>query len=69
MVYNVKQSGAYNNILKDHIPYDNMQVAISRPKNIKDVLTRTKLIVPDNLCLQTLIKQNTKQREEHTKNR
>ena len=59
----------YNNILKDHIPFDNMQVAISRPKNIKDILTRTKLIVPDNLCLQTLIKQNTKQREGHTKNK
>jgi len=59
----------YNNILKDHIPFDNMQVAISRPKNIKDILTCTKLIVPDNLCLQTLIKQNAKQRKGHTKNK
>jgi len=58
----------YNNILKEHIPFDNMQVTISRPKNIRDILTCTKLTVPDNLCLQTLIKQHTKQREEHTKN-
>ena len=58
----------YNNILKEHIPFDNMQVTISRPKNTRDILTCTKLTVPDNLCLQTLIKQHTKQREEHTKN-
>jgi hypothetical protein len=38
----------YDNILKGHILFDKMQVAISRPKNLKDFLTCTKLTVPDN---------------------
>jgi hypothetical protein len=45
-----------------------MQVAISRPKNLKDFLTCTKLTVPDNWCLQTLTKQQKKQGEEATQN-
>jgi len=34
-----------------------MQVAISRPKNLRDVLTRTALTVPEELCLDTIITQ------------
>jgi hypothetical protein len=46
-----------------------MQVAISRPKNLRDVLTRTALTVPEELCLDTIITQqkNNKTKSTHTK--
>jgi len=47
----------YNAILKEYLPFDRMQVAISRPKNLRDVLTRTALTVPEELCLDTIITQ------------
>jgi hypothetical protein len=48
----------FNNILQPHIPVDKMQVAISRPKNLKDILTRTALSLPNDLSLDTMITQN-----------
>jgi hypothetical protein len=32
---------AFDTTLKDALPYDRMQVAISRPKNLRDILTET----------------------------
>jgi hypothetical protein len=48
----------FNNILQPHIPFDKMQVAISRPKNLKDILTRTAVSIPNDLSLNTMITQN-----------
>jgi hypothetical protein len=47
----------YNTILQPHLDYDRMQIAISRPKNIKDILTRSVLKLPPDLCLESLIQQ------------
>jgi len=47
----------FNNILQPHIPFDKIQVAISRPKNLKDILTRTSLTLPNDLSLDTMIAQ------------
>jgi hypothetical protein len=35
-----------------------MQIAISRPNNIKDILTWSALKLPPNLCLESLIQQH-----------
>jgi hypothetical protein len=48
----------FNNILQPHIPFDKIQVAISRPKNLKDILTRTSLTLPNDLSLDTMIAKN-----------
>ena len=48
----------YNTILQPYLDYDHMQIAISRPKNIKDILTRSALKLPPNLSLESLIQQH-----------
>ena len=47
----------YNTTLQPYLDYDHMQIAISRPKNIKDILTRSALKLPPDLCLESLIQQ------------
>jgi hypothetical protein len=49
----------YNDILQPLIPFDKMQVAISRPKNLRDILTRASLELPDNLSVHALTAQQT----------
>jgi hypothetical protein len=46
----------YNSTLKDHIPYNRMQVAMSRPKNLLDILTRATLKLPPGLDLKQFIR-------------
>jgi hypothetical protein len=36
----------YKNTLQQHLEYDNARVAISRPKNLRDCLTKAKLTLP-----------------------
>jgi hypothetical protein len=33
----------YKKTLEPHLPFDNMKVAVSRPKNLRDILTKTAL--------------------------
>ena len=53
--------GIYDNILKPHLPFEKMTVAISRPTNLRDLLTSAKLKKPMHLNVQDLI--NTLERE------
>jgi len=45
----------YEKTLKPFLPYKDMKIAISRPSNLKDMLTRAKLTTPQNICINTLI--------------
>jgi hypothetical protein len=47
--------------LQPYIPFSKMQVAISRPKNLRDILTRAALDLPDNLSLDAIITQLTQE--------
>jgi hypothetical protein len=47
----------FNTILQPYIPFNRMQVATSRPKNLKDVLTRAALTLPDDLSLPSMLAQ------------
>jgi hypothetical protein len=52
----------FDSTLTQHTYHDKMVVAISRPKNLRDILSKTALKVPDRIQLQDLIsqiKQNT----------
>jgi len=33
----------YNNLLKPHLDFDKVTIAVSRPKNLRDLLTNAKL--------------------------
>jgi hypothetical protein len=45
----------YNNTLRPVNPFHNMTVAISRPKNLRDILTKAALCLPEDLSLQSII--------------
>jgi hypothetical protein len=45
----------FDKILKPHLPYNKMQIAIARPKNLKDILTQAAL--PKHTCIHNLIEQ------------
>jgi hypothetical protein len=45
----------YNNTLCPVNPFHNMTVAISRPKNLRDILTKAALHLPEDLSLQSII--------------
>jgi hypothetical protein len=45
-------------MLKEALPYDRMQIAISRPKNLRDILTRAKTKLPNGMDIEQLITQN-----------
>jgi len=47
----------FNTILQPYLPFNRMQVAMSRPKNLKDVLTRAALTLPDDLSLPSMLAQ------------
>jgi hypothetical protein len=51
----------YESILQPHTPHERMLVAISRPRNLRDVLTKAALTLPDHLNLQELIQLNNTQ--------
>jgi hypothetical protein len=47
----------YNKILQPHLDFDRMTVAMARPANLRDILTKAALIPPDNLNINHLIEQ------------
>jgi hypothetical protein len=49
----------YNDTLAQHIDYDKMTLAVSRPKNLRDILTRASLTLPDNTSVQEIISNLT----------
>jgi hypothetical protein len=49
----------YGTTLKPSLPYKNMTIAISRPPNLKDILTRARLNTPPNTCIESLITECT----------
>jgi len=51
----------YQKILEPHLNFDKMTVAISRPPNLRDILTKAKVIPPPGIEVSTII--------EHLKNR
>jgi hypothetical protein len=51
----------YESILQPHTPHKRMVVAISRPRNLRDVLTKAVLKLPDGLNLQELIQLSNTQ--------
>jgi len=48
---------AFDATLKEALPYDRMQIAISRPKNLRDILTRAKTKLPNGMDIEQLITQ------------
>jgi hypothetical protein len=51
----------FNTTLQPYIPFNKMQVAISRPKYLRDILTHAALNLPDNLSLDAIITQLTQE--------
>lgn len=47
----------YNKALQPHINYEKMVIALSRPKNLRDILTRAKLSLPLDFNMQNTIKE------------
>jgi hypothetical protein len=45
----------FNDTLRPVNPFHNMTVAISRPKNLRDILTKAALHLPMDLSLQPII--------------
>jgi len=45
----------YDEHLKPHLDFDGMTVAISRPKNLRDILSSAKLRAPEDLKIQEVI--------------
>ena len=51
----------FNTNLRQHIPFEKMVIAMSRPKNLRDVLTRTTLKLPEDFNLNKLIEETKPQ--------
>jgi hypothetical protein len=49
----------YNQTLKPHNTHDRMTIAVSRPKNWRDLLTRTVLTLPEGTHIRDFIKEQT----------
>ncbi len=47
----------YQEILEPHLDFDRMTVAMSRPKNLPDILSKSILTMPDNFNLKSLIQR------------
>jgi hypothetical protein len=47
----------YNNTLKDIIPFERMQVAISRPRNLRDILTKAAITLPHGYDMNKVIQE------------
>jgi len=56
---------AYNATLKPFLNFEKVTVAISRPRNLKDVLTKTALTAPQTLHIQRLIAENQTEQQCH----
>jgi hypothetical protein len=61
----------YNDTIQPHTIFDKMIVALSRPQNLRDMLTRSRLALPEGLNLRDIInqcKQNLQNKEQVTNN-
>jgi hypothetical protein len=47
----------YQRILEPHLNGEKMTVAISRPTNLRDVLTKARIVLPDDIDVQKLVQQ------------
>jgi hypothetical protein len=45
----------YESTLQPHLPYEKMQIAISRPRNLRDILTKTTIPDAENINIQGII--------------
>jgi len=55
----LQQSGirqTYEKVSQSYLPFDNMRVAVSRPKNLRDILTKTALQLPQNIEIHDLLR-------------
>jgi hypothetical protein len=52
---NIRQ--LFNTTLQPYIPFDKMTIAVSRPKNLRDTLTRAALKLPEDIQLSRLIEE------------
>ena len=57
----------YNDTLKPLLNYDHMQIAVLRPRNLRDILTWANLTLPHNMDINSIIKNN-KNRTNDIKN-
>jgi len=48
----------YEATLQPHLPYKKMQIAISRPKNLRDILTKTAILNTNNINIPEIIHDN-----------
>jgi hypothetical protein len=55
----------YNDMLQHALDYEHMQVAISRPKNLRDILTRAALKLPNNIDINDVIQQCKRENNQH----
>jgi hypothetical protein len=58
----------FENTFKDDLPFDKMQVAMARPKNLRDVLTRATTKVPAHIDLDRLITNILQETKTNTNN-
>jgi hypothetical protein len=47
----------FQRILEPHLNGEKMTVAISRPTNLRDMLTKARLVLPDNIDVHKLVQQ------------
>jgi len=47
----------FDTTFKDTLPFNRMQVAISRPKNLKDILTKATAQIPEHINIDQIIDQ------------
>ncbi len=55
----------YNDTLQHALDYEHMQVAISRPKNLRDILTCAALKLPNNIDINDIIQQCKRENNQH----
>jgi hypothetical protein len=58
----------FNKTLQPHLPFKQMTVAVSRPLNLRDILTKTKLQTPASLDIKQLIEDINSQNNTTSNN-
>jgi hypothetical protein len=53
--------------LKDILPYERMQMALSHPKNLRDILAKAAVTLPTDLTIENLIQQYMLEKEHANK--
>ncbi len=61
----------YNSTLQPHVNFNKMTIALSRPKNLRDMLTHPRLSLPEGISLRDTIeqcKQDLQDRDQENQN-